>query len=275
VRLAEDNLGLPDVTRLTERGPLQNGDTDIGFRLEPRIIQVVVGVFTEDGDPIVYWNLRRTLQRMLMPTSTPLRLRYTLPTGEVRQIDVTYAGGLTWPSDERMLSAHRTAFALRAADPTFYDPDGISVVYEVGGGAGAWTIPWEIPWGIGSATVNSTQAVGNPGDWEAYPTITVVGPITNLIIRNTTINEKLDFTGYAIASGTTITIDTRYGVKTIVDQNGTSQIDKLSNDSDLATWRIAAHPEAPDGTNSIQVTGTNATSVTAIFLQFKPRYIAL
>jgi hypothetical protein len=273
IRLSEDGLGLPPVRRLVERGPAQNGDTDVGFRLEPRIVNMVL-LIAED-DVTGYWASRRALQRMLAPSSVPLRLRIVLPTGETRQLDVAYTGGLTWDSSSRLVTAHQAGFQLRAADPTFYDPSGQSVVFAVPSASGAWTIPWEIPWGIGSSTINATQAVTNPGDWASYPIITVTGPITNLVITNLTTGDTLDFTGHVIAGGTTYTIDTTPGAKTVTDQAGTRQIDKLTDDSDLATFRIAADPDAPGGVNSIRVTGSLSTGATQIFIQYNPRYSAL
>lgn len=60
LRIEEDGLGLPEVRRITERGPFQHGDTDLDFRLEPRIINVVCGVFGEifqgTGPPVVLYN---------------------------------------------------------------------------------------------------------------------------------------------------------------------------------------------------------------------------
>ena len=273
LRIEEDGLGLPEVRRITERGPFQHGDTDLDFRLEPRIINVVCGVF--GGDIPGYWATRRTLQQLLRPSRVPLSLRYTLPTGDVRQIDVVYAGGLTWSSDDRLITTHRAGFQLRAADPTFYDPAIISTRYGIGGGGGTWAIPWAMPWQIGSATVNQVQGITTPGDWESYPTILVYGPINNLVITNDVTSEKLDFTGFNLSTGSTLTIDTRYGIKSILDHLGVSHINKLTDDSDLATFHLAAHPDADSGINAIRVVGSNATSITEIYIQFQARYTAL
>ena len=273
IRLGEEGLGLPPVRRLVERGPAQNGDTDVGYRLEPRILSFVLLQASEDVAG--YWAARRALQRFLAPSTVPIRLRIDLPTGEARQLDVAYIGGLGWGSSDRLGTAHQTPIQLRAADPTFYDPVAQSVVYAVPSGAGAWTIPWDIPWGIGASTINTAQSVQTPGDWASYPVITVAGPIANLVITNDTTGEKLDFTGYTIANGDTFTIDTSPGVKSVTDQNGVRRIDKLTDDSDLATFRIVAHPEATDGVNSIRVTGSSSTAATQIFIQYHPRYSAL
>jgi len=274
MRLAESNVGLPPVRRLTERGPQQHGDTDVGYRLDPRVITLLVLLDSID-DVSSYWGLRRMLQSMLKPSNVPLALRYTLPTGDMREIAVTYAGGLSFDSAERTGTMHRAAIQLRAADPIWYNPIQSTFAFALPVGVNNWPMPWVIPWGIGTTTLNATLAVTNGGDWEAYPIITIIGPITNAKITNVTTNETLDFTGYTITGGTTITIDTRYGYKTVTDQTGTSQIDKLLAGSSLATFKIAADPDALSGTNIINVTGTGSTGATSITIQYHERYTGL
>jgi hypothetical protein len=271
MRIEEDGVGLPPVQRLIERGPLQHGDTDVGFRLQPRIISLVL-VADGDDDITQYWQVRRGLQRMLRPSSVPLSLRYTLPTSEVRQIDVVFAAGLGWGSADRSVLKHRAAFQLRAADPTWYDPTPVVATFGLVG-SGEWEIPWEIPWNI--AAVISTEFVANPGDWEANPIVAITGPIVDPVIRNTTTDEKLDFTGRTLALGESITVDTRYGFKTVKDQDGVSRLEWLSEDSDLATFRIAADPDAVNGINVLQISGDQFAQTTSITVVFLPRYVAL
>lgn len=274
MRLGESGVGLPPVRRLVERGPQQHGDTDVGYRLDARTISLVL---LADGmdDLNDYWSLRRSLQRILKPSGIPLSLRYTLPTGEVRQIDVAYAGGLDFNSVDRFGTMHRAAIQLRAADPVWYNPVGTTIAFALPTGVHTWGIPWAIPWGIGTTTLSSTLAVTNNGDWESYPIITIIGPITSPMIANTTTSETLDFTGWTITSGTTITIDTRYGYKTVTDQTGTSHIDKLSSSSDLATFKIAAAPDAPSGVNTLTVNGSSGSSATKVVVQYNERYTGL
>jgi hypothetical protein len=271
MRIEEDGVGLPPVQRLIERGPLQHGDTDVGFRLQPRIISLVL-VADGDDDITQYWQVRRGLQRMLRPSSVPLSLRYTLPTSEVRQIDVVFAAGLGWGSADRSVLKHRAAFQLRAADPTWYDPTPVVATFGLVG-SGDWEIPWAIPWNIGAPL--QTQFVVNPGDWEANPIITITGPIINPVVTNFTTDEKLDFTGRTLTAGQSITIDTRYGFKTVKDQGGVSRLEWLSEDSDLATFRIAADPDAAGGVNQLQVSGTGLAVGSSITVVFPPRYVAL
>jgi hypothetical protein len=95
------------------------------------------------------------------------------------------------------------------------------------------------------------------------------------VITNQTTDEKLDFTGITISAGDYYDIDLRYGRKTAVDSNGDSVLDELTNDSDLATWHIAAAPEAPGGANSIHVSGTAITTATKVDIAWLNRHIGI
>lgn len=269
----EDGLGMAPVRRLEERGPLQHGVTDVGYRLDPRTVTLILGFRGESLSD--FYTQRDTLLRLLRPTATPLQLRWQLDNGERRALECNVVDGPRLSSQDRVGLAQRAGVSFRAADPTFFDWVGLSAVYGVGGGGSAWNIPWAVDWNIGAATVAGSRAITNPGSWDALPTILITGPISSPVIANVTTGETLDFTGYSLAAGKTLTIDTRYGVKTVVDSDGVSQIDKLTDDSDLATFHLAADPDAAGGVNTISVSGTGATTATEVYLQFNPRYIGI
>ena len=45
----EDDLGMPDLHRMEERGPMQHGTTDRGYRLDPRYPTYVFGITGKAG----------------------------------------------------------------------------------------------------------------------------------------------------------------------------------------------------------------------------------
>jgi hypothetical protein len=108
-----------------------------------------------------------------------------------------------------------------------------------------------------------------------YPhKIRITGPITSPVITNETTNEKLDFGVNSIGAGVSWDIDLRYGVKSIIQAaSGVNKIQFLTEDSDLATWHIAADPEVIGGANSIRVTGTAVTASTRVEISYLERYI--
>jgi hypothetical protein len=204
-----------------------------------------------------------------------IKMRWTLENGDIRQTDCHVNGRIVFASSNQDGFNQRCVVPLRAADPTYYDPSLQSVTFGVGGGGGAFTVPVAVPTGVGASAVDQTRTIAYAGTWRTYPIINVTGPINNLVIYNTTTGDKLDFTGYTIGVGASLTIDCRAGVKTIVDGTGTNVIDKLSDDSDLATFSLEADADAPGGVNSIRVTASGATSATEIFFQFYNRYEGL
>lgn len=116
-------LAMPSVRRLTERGPRQDGDTDLGYRLEPRTITLALNFYADtyaalDGH-------RDTLATIFKPArGYDIKLRVTRDDGAVRQIDCHTVGpvDVRLVREERPGKLHRAVVQLRAADPTWYDP---------------------------------------------------------------------------------------------------------------------------------------------------------
>lgn len=114
---------------------------------------------------------------------------------------------------------------------------------------------------IGTATVS--------GSWEDYPVITLTGPMNDPVVENMATSETLDFTGSTISAGQVYEIDLRYGYKT-VKVGGSSIINKLSNDSDLATFHLTP------GMNALRVTHTGGTSAASgVVVAYYDRYLGL
>lgn len=272
LHLGNDGWGIPEVTRYQQSGPMQNGATNAGFRLQARTLVLSIGFATETIAE--YFERRKELFFIFKPRNVPIRLRIDID-GIVRQLDVFYVKGLEANSSDKIGLFHRFAIILNAPEPTWYDPDGVSIPFGTVS-PNAFTVPMTVPTGVGSPSIDQTVSILYMGSWDSYPTIRITGPVTDCVIQNITTGDKLDFTGYTIAGGTTVTIDTRYGFKTVTDQNGTNLIDKLTADSNLATFRLISSDTAEDGqTNDIEVTGSGATTASRIFLLYTNRYLAI
>lgn len=277
----EDGVGLPPIRRLTERGPQQHGVTDVGFRLDARPITLVLGMLARDESR--YHDRRRDLLRIFRPSTSVIKLRWTLANGEVRQLDCYATGGLPMTLSERANRAHAGGFlgfyqrlpvALYAPDPLFYDPTQVTVTIEDADFAGL-EVPMAVPLVVGPGSLDETATINYAGDWDEYPVIRINGPITNPVITNATTGETIDLTGASIAAGDYYDVDLRYGFKTVKDQDGTSRINYLTTDSDLGTWHLKANP-VPDGTtyaNSITAAGTDTNDQTSIVISYYNRYI--
>jgi hypothetical protein len=266
----QDGVGLPPLHRISERGPQQHGESDRGFRLDPRIVLLVLGV---TGDTM--YVKRDELVSRFKPRDDPIALRWTRDDGAVRQLDCFYIEQMTLPSNVVSRYYMRVPAQFKAADPTFYDPDLEHVVFAITLGAEEFVVPLPIPWPIGAAVLDATTAINYAGTWRTYPIITITGPVTDCVVTNVTTGEKLDFTGVTIAAANVYTIDLRYGQKTVVNQAGTNKVADLTTDSDLSTWHLEAAPDAVGGVNSIHVTGTSGSAATGVTIEYYARYISL
>jgi len=269
-----DGLGLPPLHRLTERGPQQHGETDLGFRLAPRIFSLVFTLPASNNNG--YYQNRDTLLRYIKPMDAALSWRFVLDNGETRQIDChAIDAPLAFDAGEIYLLG-KAGVQYKAPEPTFYDPVEGCVTFALGGGGDSFDIPLAIPWKVGVSTLDQSRTISYPGSWRTYPVIKIEGPITDCAITNDTTGEVLDFTGTTIAAGDYYEIDCRYGYKTVTDSNGANKIADLTTDSDLATFHLAA---AIGGNatreNSITVTGSAVTAATEVYFRYKERYIGL
>lgn len=272
--LGHDGVGMMPSHRLRQRGPMQHGETDLGFRGDPRLIQLALLI--EGTSMSNYWTRRRALMNLFKPTDDALKLRFTLDNGDVRQLDCWYAGDMSLGSQEKMRYTHAVGVTLSAADPAFYNPTGMTVVFALGGGSAAFEIPMAIPLNIGVSTMDQTVTIDYDGDWLAYPyRIRITGPITDAIITNLATDERLDFDSITIGAGHYYDIDCRYAYKTVVDDGDVNKIADLTEDSDLVTWHLAADPEVADGLNGIQVTGSSVTAATEVHVQWFDTFVGI
>src|SRR5690606_18354647 len=175
---------------------------------------------------------------------------------------------------ERMGTSQRVIVELEALQPMPYDPVQQVLVFGSISPSG-YSIPMLVPWIQGfTGAIGADETVSYAGQWRTSPTIVVTGPITDPRIENQTTGEVLDLTGITIASGDYYTIATGYGRQSVTDSAGANKIAELSANSDLATFHLAAHPEATNGKNDIMVNGTDADTGTQITLRWHNRYLS-
>lgn len=270
--LAYDGWGLPSMHRLQTRGPLQHGEFNLGFRLDARTGQLVLLVKGDSRADML--SRTEALIRLFRPASDTPVLEWSY--GDIiRLIDVVTIGDMTVPSSDQSGFSQKVVITLKANDPTFYSPTDQTITFKAGIGEDTGVIPMPVPTPVGTGTINQSVIVKYAGSWETYPYIRIVGPITDCIITNATTGDKLDFTEITISSEDYYDIDTRYGYKTVTNKLGGNRIMDLTTDSDLATFRLAAEPEAMQGENNILVTGTSAGEETQIIFGWRERYLSM
>lgn len=266
-----DGFGIPKATRLEDSGPLQHGTSDRGMKLPARDVVLYVKLFAEDWAD--YYEKRAELARWFSPF------------GEAGTLQVTEAGvgimsgtdgleisgyaveGLEYPGSDREGLNQIVPIVLHCANPFWQDINATTVTFSGGGGSDTYTVPAAVPFTVGASTMSISQVVDYQGDADAYPVIKVYGPITNFVITHAIKGMKLDLTGTTIGAGDWYEFDLRYGVKTLKDSTGANKIDKLSADSNLATWRLLA-----GRTNTVSAVGSGITTTTSVQLTWKNAY---
>ncbi len=267
-----DGFGMAPFHRLEERGPQQDGVTDRGFRLDPRVIGLKISSFPDDLAD--YYALRDVLLRIFRPRTQPLILRRTV-VGLVRQCDCHLVDGGRFSSANAKALSQDEVFQLKAGDPTLYDPVGVAITFSLGGGSDQFVVPTPVPTGVGASTIDQLIAIAYAGSWRTYPFTRITGPITDCVITNTSSGDKLDFTGITIAAGNYYDIDLAYDKKTVVNAAGDNKIADLTDDSNLVSFCILDDGVVADGTNSIRVTGSAINQATKVDLSFYTRYIGM
>jgi hypothetical protein len=270
--VGEEGTGAARPARETQQGPLQHGATDRGFRLTPRRVTLLLAF--EAVDLADMERRRDELITLTAPSETPLALEWQLSGGGVRRLDAHLVDDLGFRSSDRLGLTQRIAAVFEAADPTFYDPGGVSVSFGIAASDDAFNVPLAVPWAIGSSVVDETVTIPYAGSWRTSPIITIQGPITDPVITNLTTGQVIDLTGTTIIGGDRYVLDTRYARGTVVDAAGVNRIAALSDTSDLVTFVLASRADAPSG-NAVRVTGTAATGSTQVFLSYHTRYAGI
>lgn len=284
-----DGLGLVNTRRLSQRYPGQRGDTDLGFSVSPRFVDLAWRINGRDLPH--YYELRETfLSLWRARDNDPVQVIFTFAGGKQRAVDLVADGELDYPSGDRNFTMQKFSGVFKASDPRLYDPTLIRVEFALLSGTGGLPIPFTIPIAIGQSTLNTTQTItyasGSRLAAIEYPIITIHGPITSPIIENITTGETISLTdedGLVIGQGEFVVVDLsgkpRRDSKTIRNQNGVSVDQYLSTDSDLESWHLSFAGEKllnntynTTGANIVRVRGENVNAVTRVLFEYYDRY---
>lgn len=263
------NFGLAPMHRITQRGPFQFGDSDIDFRLDPRVFSLPIVVPASTIDE--HLDRRARLLQVFKPGNDRATIRLVWGEKE-RSIDVKVVGGLAMDTDSKDYTI-RTVVQLRAADPTWYDTFGTitPISAQLFGTPTPYPKPYPVPYG--SDTINKITTINYDGSWPSFPIIQITGPVLNLTM--------VDGRGNIIklstptSAGQTWTLDLSYGAKTLVNQSGQNIFSAIDINSDLVNWGLYPDPTILNGTNTISVSaeGTNVDS--QVIMYYSTRYVGV
>jgi len=250
--LGDQGFGLAPMHRITTRGPLQEGDSDIDFRLDPRVMQLPLMVVNTSATPrYQHYEIREKLLSIFRPGDDGIISVgwYNGVTQKRRLIETRVLGGLSFDVDPNGYHI-RTVVQLRASDPTWYDNTVNQVTYT-------------------QANIGGSQVLTTAGNWLSFPTIIINGPITNPKITNNTTGQYIELTT-TVVLGTPLNIDLTYGQKTVFSNSPyVNRISTVTPASSLATWSLQP------GNNTISITGTGTTAATSIVFSYLDRYTGI
>ena len=285
--VSQSGWGTPPIEHITQRGPFQHGETVKDYFLRPRTIQLLIR--QEFCDRKDWWDGRGNLldyirpNRQLTPTAAePGQLILITSNNEERALDVFIAEGPRFePRRQGIWDEWSFQEVLRfvAFNPAVYDPTEVAIAEASGIDEElVFPITFDVPGLVeirfGRGNIDLTPNINYTGTWESLPIIEIRGPLDNPIIDNVTTGEKVEL-AYNVPPYRTVTIDLRYGYKTVQDDLGNNLIGTVTTDSDLATFHIAPNPEAPLGVNAMRFRGNNANSATLITLRYYTRYYGI
>jgi len=271
--LGDENYGMAPLHMITSRSPVQNGDTTLDFRLDPRIIQIPLLIECETLQE--QYDQRNYLLSIFKPSNTDSYLIVTYPDGRERVITTRVLGGLDFNMEPSAGYSIRAVVKLRCSDPTWYNPDQYTLpLVTISGTATAY--PKVYPTTYGTTTFGGSFQIIYAGTWLSYPIITVTGPVTNFSIINTTSNQNITLVaGTVIGAATTLRFDLSYGLKTVTDQTGANRIGLVDSNSELAQFAIFPAPDVSNGINNLIVAGTGTTTASSVYLSYYDRFIGI
>lgn len=271
-----DGIDLAAVDPITEQGPLQDGDTDIDMRLNPRVVQMLLQAVTRNA-PYDHESNRALFNKIFAPSRVLGTLQITYDNGRQYAITARCLGnaGIARGLEEDRLM--RAGVAFRCPDPLWYNPNEHVLSFGIAAGGGSFQVPTMVPTGLGASTLNQTLTIDYSGTYREFPIINIYGPITNPKIVNAATGKKIDFTGISLVAGDYYTVDLRYGRKYVYKNGVTTDVrtGETTTDSQLATFAIEADPIATDGSNPITVTGTGVNSFTQVYVRYFDRYAGI
>ena len=267
-------LGLPDINYRTTRSPFQHGATLLGFVLEPRVVQIILHLRgCTRGD---MWQKRRDIINVLNPLLGPFHLEMHMWDGTIYSLhEVVYDGRFQATINARgEPTVQSIGVRMIAQDPVWFGP-AQQIIFVPTELRDELVLPATFPIVFGTlAIIDETATATVQGNWEAYPTIEIYGPMGSSLIENTTTGEKLQLI-YGTAVGEVVTIDTTPGNKSVTNNSGDNLVGYLTSDSDLATFHIDPAPLAPNGENTLHIHGAGSSLDAQITISWYDRYVGL
>ena len=208
-----EGVGDTSVDPVSDKGPLQLGETFLTPRVDPKTITIQVGVL---GDtPEEHMLLRQKLSgAMVVMMGQALELsepgvlryeRYNLPPLEIEAVPVDS------PSYTRRGGPANTVADIELWCPFPYwrsTEDSTRIIEEVGG------VEYSLSYPLEYTEIRRAALIENEGTAPVQPRFIIHGEIVNPVILNVTTGQALELET-SIGSGERVEIDTRFGRKSV------------------------------------------------------------
>jgi hypothetical protein len=223
---------------------------------------------TAANDAVLRANMRALVYAM-DPVRGPGKIRFATPAGDSREITCSYQDGLDMAEKLGTSSGptvQRATVTFKAHQPYWSATSAISTTFTTGLVPNFFPI---FPLRLSSSQVVVDNVVINNGDLESWPTMTINGPGSVIVLRNLTTGESMSFGTLVLGTGESVIVNTGPGYKSVVSGMGVNLFRYLTATSSL--WSLAP------GSNSIrlEMSGANSAFGSSITFSYRQQYLSV
>ncbi|MFJ8699466.1 phage tail domain-containing protein [Streptomyces ardesiacus] len=261
-------LDLPPFELHADNSPNLDGSMYRGTRASAR--QVMLPVFVYGIDRKTLKEFKRKLANALNPKAGYCVLTFIEQDGVVRRLQCYYAGGMEGNESTGGAGFTWVSYGLQltAMDPWFYGDLEVAANWSFGTAQPFLKNPF-FPVTLSSGTAaTDTISVSNPGDIEAWPVWTFTGPLKSFQLTGPDgskfgIPEQAGGAD-ALQAGRTLTVDTRPGYKTVLDDKGVNYFPLMNPAPSL--WSL------PPGVSTVKTSLVSGSGTPTVNVKLTPRY---
>lgn len=261
-----EGRGLPPIRRERTARAGRPGSTLTAIDHDTRLIKVPVMIKAPSTDWLTAF--RRLWYRAFDPSQGAGSIYVNDGITELH-VDCVYAEGLERAEvlGDTSFPGAMVATLLFEADTPYWQPSipaTRSWQLTTTGRAFSFSFPWR----FGASQIFNTGNVDIGTDVDSYPIWTLVGPLSQIVLKNETTGRTLKFSG-TIDAGETLTIDTRpreqsTDPKSVRDQSGVWRFGELTK-RDM--WPFIAGP------NAVRIEASGATTESLVRVDAMPFYL--
>lgn len=268
------DMGLPRIEWQTRQAYQQYGKSVVAFNFPSRMLHIEY-LEKECSRPELF-AARKALLNFLHPRrGGDLTYTFILQDGTQRAIQgrAVGPGFSATPDDEWREWDINDPIIIECFDPIWFDPECLTANIGSQIISAQLVFPITFPIIFGSGTIDYAFSVTYTGTWFAYPVIDITGPCSSFVLEHTTLSKTITYRR-TIAAGETLSLNL-VNQTLINDTDGLDYWPYLASDSDLDSFRLEHDPEVAGGVNSFEFHLDNATTASAVVLQYQNRYIGI